>query len=207
MTSSKPVANGDVLEIFESPERTLRARILDVATELFAAKGYAGTSVREVAEAAGCTKPALYYHFANKEGLFRAAVTSAHATFERVEALARDAGTVRERLLRSFEAVAEIVERHPSHMRLLFRAENHAQLGQPLVDMEPLRAKHFGLVRALVEAGVATGEIRPDVDIEDATLALVGMVHFQLQAFLEGRPFQRDFGERLVRLFMEGVRG
>lgn len=51
-----------------------RERILREATRLFGHAGYAGASVREVVEAAGVTKPTLYYYFKNKEDLFRQAV-------------------------------------------------------------------------------------------------------------------------------------
>ncbi|MBW2208934.1 MAG: helix-turn-helix transcriptional regulator, partial [Deltaproteobacteria bacterium] len=52
-------------------EQDARAVLLEAATALFAQKGYAGTSVREIVERAGVTKPVLYYYFENKEGLFR----------------------------------------------------------------------------------------------------------------------------------------
>lgn len=51
------------------------AHILQTAGRLFAAKGYDATSIREIVEAAGVTKPTLYYHFGSKEGLGRALVT------------------------------------------------------------------------------------------------------------------------------------
>jgi AcrR family transcriptional regulator len=41
------------------------------ATKLFAEKGYYGTSIKEIAEAAMVTKPVVYYHYKSKEGLFR----------------------------------------------------------------------------------------------------------------------------------------
>ena len=43
---------------------------LSAARELFARKGYSGTSVREIVAAADVTKPVLYYYFRNKEGLY-----------------------------------------------------------------------------------------------------------------------------------------
>jgi AcrR family transcriptional regulator len=49
-----------------------RDRILDVALDLFTAKGYDATSMREIAERLGITKPALYYHFDSKEDIVRA---------------------------------------------------------------------------------------------------------------------------------------
>jgi AcrR family transcriptional regulator len=56
-----------------SPEaRDLRAEVLAEATGLFVAHGYHGLSIRQIAEAVGVTKAALYYHFEDKEALFLA---------------------------------------------------------------------------------------------------------------------------------------
>ena len=46
-------------------------KLLESARYLFAEKGYEGTSIREIIERAGVTRPVLYYYFANKEDLFR----------------------------------------------------------------------------------------------------------------------------------------
>ncbi|WP_083232838.1 TetR/AcrR family transcriptional regulator [Endozoicomonas atrinae] len=51
-------------------ERTAQ-RILDVSERLFAQKGYAGASLREVAEEVGIREPGLYRHFKNKEELYQ----------------------------------------------------------------------------------------------------------------------------------------
>ena len=55
-------------------QEEVRGRIIREATRLFAERGYAATSVREIAEAVGVTKPTLYYHFGSKDGLFTALV-------------------------------------------------------------------------------------------------------------------------------------
>ena len=49
-------------------------KILQVAMGFFAQKGYEATSTREIVEAAGVTKPMLYYYFGSKEGLCKAAI-------------------------------------------------------------------------------------------------------------------------------------
>src|SRR5690348_708428 len=48
-----------------------RARIQQVALQLFAEQGYERTSLREIAERLGVTKAALYYHFKSKEDIVR----------------------------------------------------------------------------------------------------------------------------------------
>ena len=48
----------------------VKQTIMTKALELFSAKGYEGVSVNELTEAAGITKPTLYYYFGSKEGLY-----------------------------------------------------------------------------------------------------------------------------------------
>ncbi|MGV9798782.1 TetR/AcrR family transcriptional regulator [Mycobacterium sp. NPDC003449] len=71
------------------PRLPRRLQILGVAGRMFAARGFAGTGVDEIGEAAGITGPALYRHFANKQAILDALV---------VEGM--------QRLLRSAQAVA-----------------------------------------------------------------------------------------------------
>jgi AcrR family transcriptional regulator len=49
-----------------------RERILDVSLDLFTDQGFDGTSMREIAERLGITKPAIYYHFGSKEEILMA---------------------------------------------------------------------------------------------------------------------------------------
>src|SRR6204780_2119534 len=61
-----------------------RARIQEVALEMFAEQGYERTSLREIAERLGVTKAALYYHFKSKEDIVRS-FTEDH--FEQIDRL------------------------------------------------------------------------------------------------------------------------
>lgn len=56
------------------PERRgdTRQRLLDVSLRLFAERGYAGTSIRDIAEELEVTKAAVHYHFPSKEGIVQA---------------------------------------------------------------------------------------------------------------------------------------
>ena len=55
-------------------DQPIKKRLLDAATDLFAEKGYAGTSVRDICTRAEASVPMISHHFGNKEGLFRAIV-------------------------------------------------------------------------------------------------------------------------------------
>ena len=56
------------------PAQARREQILDVAVEVFARNGFHGTSMNDVAEAAGVTKPVLYQHFDSKQALYLALI-------------------------------------------------------------------------------------------------------------------------------------
>lgn len=78
--------------------------IARTAARLFAQRGFDATSVREIVEAAGVTKPTLYYHFGSKEGLAQALLhrpmTGLVETVERIAAAGDDP-------IRALERVAE----------------------------------------------------------------------------------------------------
>src|SRR5215831_7881617 len=87
-----------------------RARIQQVAVELFTEHGYEGTSLREIAERLDVTKAALYYHFKSKEDIIESLVQDFHqlmdALIEWAKSQPRTADTRREILVRYMHIVA-----------------------------------------------------------------------------------------------------
>jgi AcrR family transcriptional regulator len=59
--------------------RATRQQLIDAATELFADRGYEGTSIEAVLERVSMSRGSLYHHFPGKEALFEAVVESVHA--------------------------------------------------------------------------------------------------------------------------------
>lgn len=88
-----------------------RARIQQIAVELFTEHGYEGTSLREIAERLGVTKAALYYHFKSKEDIIQSLVEDYQGQMDALIDLARSeprtAETRREILARYMDIVAE----------------------------------------------------------------------------------------------------
>jgi AcrR family transcriptional regulator len=65
--------------------RDTRRALLDGALELFAEKGYFGTSLRDIARAVGVRESALYHYFSSKEALFQALLTERPEGLDRFE--------------------------------------------------------------------------------------------------------------------------
>ncbi len=81
-----------------SDETTLR-RILEAAYELFAQKGYRGSSMREIAERSGIKAGSIYNHFKNKEEIFEAVFIEKHPLFRILSLLDEVEGETAEELL------------------------------------------------------------------------------------------------------------
>jgi len=190
-----------------STDGELRPRILAAAVELFADRGYGRTSMREVAAAAGCTKPALYYHFGSKDDLFRAAIgqcmTGLKPLLDQVATLP---GTVRDRIVAFARAMFKILRSDPAPMRLMLAMQTRPDHSQPDIDFARYHAQSQALLRTIFEEGVHSGEIRPDVDLQEAALALTAMLHSHAFIALKGVPTSDDVPERIVALLFDGIR-
>ncbi|WP_199200568.1 TetR/AcrR family transcriptional regulator [Alkalicaulis satelles] len=101
-----------------------RARVLDSAEAHFAARGFDGASVSAIAREAGAPVPLIIYHFATKDGLWRAAVSRVH---ERVQArlaaelAALDGLTGRAFYKGAIKAHLRTLAAEPVYMRLVFQ--------------------------------------------------------------------------------------
>lgn len=185
----------------------LRAAILMAAAPLFAENGYAATSMREVASAADCTKPALYYYFDSKAALFVAVIKSRTDAINEILATTfSGAGTVRERLQRAAEAYFDYVRRDPVALKVLWRSEKHLEAGQPGFDWKTTRATYLDRTRRLLQEGVDSGEIGAHVHLDTALYALIGIVDIRCTLWvLQGEPIPEDCASRALELLFGGM--
>jgi AcrR family transcriptional regulator len=99
--------------------------ILDRAAALFARRGFAKTSVQDVADAVGLSKAGLLHHFPSKDALYEAVLANADGLSERVLDSVRSLppGAVRDR--RALEALADVALAHPGLVALLLSPATH----------------------------------------------------------------------------------
>lgn len=185
---------------------TSAERIMEEATRLFAEKGYAATSVREVAEAAQVTKPTLYYHYGSKEDLFLAAVRAQTDRLQRIVCGALDGdGSVRLRLRFFVETMLRNIRENPVGMRLLMTVPHRPDRGQPKVDLMSIHRRNGDLLQGLIRHGMQRGEIRPDIEPMHAVMALVGTVNHHGMSRLHGAPLDEGIVDSILDLFFQGV--
>jgi AcrR family transcriptional regulator len=127
-----------------STAEVTRRRILDAAHTLLAERGYAGTSMRDIAEHLGMTSAALYYHFPAKEELLSALVGPLMDALDRFVEQADSDEQDQEELIRGFIEVLEesgrtlqAIATEPTALRIL--VDRH-DLGRRLAGLERLIA-------------------------------------------------------------------
>ncbi|HEX3605533.1 MAG TPA: helix-turn-helix domain-containing protein [Candidatus Dormibacteraeota bacterium] len=160
-----------------------RDRILRLADALFAEHGYARVSMRLVATAAGVTKPALYYHFRNKDALFEECVLGTQKRMgEMLRSASGSAGSLDDRVT----AVAQILLTGSPHHPVLIQNDIAEHLPAEVRErldrgfQENVIAPLAGL---FADAGTR-GELRPDVSDEMAASSILGVC----MAFLPVAP-------------------
>lgn len=187
-------------------DRDLRARIIDVATRLFADQGFAATSVRQLVEACLCTKPSLYYYFDGKETLYREVVAlHIEACSAVIEALDGGDSGAREAIHNVVSSYIDWAEANPWALRLLQRIETRPEEGAPEFNIAASREFHLQLMAKLLERGIASGELRAEVDPFDCALVIAGSVSFQFEMDLAAGRWHRDRVHRTVDLIFDGI--
>jgi AcrR family transcriptional regulator len=159
-----------------------RQQLYAVALELFAQRGYRATTMDDIAEAAGVTKPLLYQHFSSKRALY----------LELVDSIARDLlSAVREAVMRAdgprqqvelgFAAYFRLVVSREAEFRLLY-GRDHAddmELGRALRAVEDAIAE---AIDPLINAGLEPDHRRL------LAYGIVGMAEGASRRFMEQRP-------------------
>lgn len=151
-----------------------KERLMEAALELFNKKGYAGTSVSEIVQAAGVTKPMLYYYFTNKEGIYHAIITRGFGEFHQVIDKYRnlDKG-IPEAIVSLFRDMFDLYMGHQQEARLIDMALYGPPEGAPMPDILSHHKIFHELLIAILQKGIDVGEVEP-VDVVDLSFILIG---------------------------------
>jgi AcrR family transcriptional regulator len=143
--------------------------LIDAAMDLFASYGYRGTSLARIARAAGVTKGALYWHFADKEEFFIAVVAKVLGEWELVfekSTHASRAVEFRAEFGRMFDTMAALNEKNPwvSRLLLIIALESHKIGPRVLRSMRKANLHGVASFRELVEHGQRLGVFEAELD-------------------------------------------
>jgi len=160
--------------------------IFKEAARLFSEKGYERTSMRAIAEAAGVSKPAIYYYFPNKDALFEDMLNAA------VEQVQEVLEKIQDSTMTPIEKLIEIaVSRFTMYLE-------YPELSKFLTDiavwnikkkiMLNFIKKHQGIdaiVNDIVAEGIATGQFRSGIDPTLATTMFLGGLNMYMMTHIK----------------------
>jgi AcrR family transcriptional regulator len=180
--------------------------ILQAAVELFARKGYDATSTREIVEAAGVTKPMLYYYFKNKEGLCEAILARFLSQFHsRLAAVIEEQREPRDYLVEVVWTHLDYCREHHEFAKFfyaLFFGPDESPLGSSLISAT--RPGQDLLFRACQKAAAA-GLIDTARE-ESLMMAINGMVNFWIIAAIKQRvELARPMAVEIVDVVLDGL--
>ncbi len=182
-----------------------REQLLDIGRSLFAEKGFDATSVEEIAQRAGVSKPVVYEHFGGKEGLYAVVVDrEMSALLESITGALTSTGHPRELLEKAAFALLDYVEKSSDGFRILVR-------DSPVASSTGSFASLISDAASQVEHIMVYQFRARGFDTKHAPMyaqMLVGMVALTGQWWLDARkPKKADVAAHLVNLAWNGLSG
>ncbi len=189
-----------------SLEPGTRERLLETASHLFAQKGYASTSVREIVARAGVSKPVLYYYFKSKEGLFYAILKWGSEVQKKIiDEVFEESGTVQDRFVFLYRRIYEEIPKYRGLYKMIHGLIHGPPQSSPGYDFQIYQRQMFDAVKRLCVEGLSAGEIKK-ANADEVAFLVISLVDFSLN--LENvQPELADpqRPERLLRLAFQGL--
>ncbi|WP_151191802.1 TetR/AcrR family transcriptional regulator [Desulfotomaculum copahuensis] len=177
-----------------------RQKLLDVAEEIFGAKGYFHTSVVDITQRAGVAQGTFYVYFPGKQHIFRELVEElSHNLRREIQIAVNGAAGRKEKEIRGFAAFFDYVRKH----RNLYRIVQEAEFVDPALYKWYYRRLAEGYVKGLQEA-MDRGEFRR-LDPEAVAYCLMGMGEFLGMRWVLWE--KKDVPEEAFRAAMELIMG
>lgn len=188
-------------------KEVLASEVLDRAVSLFAERGFAGTSLKDVADAVGLSRPAIYYYFPSKDALLEellvGVTVSAARIFESVDK--RTDITAIEKIGAAAHALVLWVTDRRLQFIAIDRSENELPPAILARHKEAKRRVLAGMTR-LIDAAIAAGQARA-VDSRIAAFSIIGMCNWTAWWFVPGGELPASaVAERMADLAVHSVK-
>jgi AcrR family transcriptional regulator len=185
--------------------RTRRDELLDIAARVFATRGIASATVRDIAQEAGILSGSLYHHFESKEEMVREIIAPA-ADQESHSAIAAAAATPTEALRECILTAVRWVAKHPDVARILRNDAQYIKETPALAETERRRQGGRLVWISIVEEGMKDGTFRQGLDPDVAVRAMWDGVLASIRWFPPlGHADPELIGAELADLYLGGV--
>lgn len=182
-----------------------REVILDVATRLFSETGYAGTTMREIANAVGVLPGSLYAHIDGKETLLYEIVEGG---IDRFLDAAAEAGKIEDpadRTRATVKAHLGVVAESPERTLVVFHQWRYLE-GDNQARVLDKRKRYEDVFVKIIDDGIASGAFSARIDAKIAVLSILGSLNWAAEWFRpDGPEGPEEVGERLADTILWGL--
>jgi len=180
-----------------------RDRLSAEAARLFAERGYHGTSINDLAVALGIHKSSLYAYINGKADLLAEITLTGAAAFHAALDVLPDEATPGERLELALRAHLGVVESQ-LNVATVWLQEWRYLTGEPLDLFVKERHRYEQRIRDLFRAAVESGELRQDLDTNDATLVFLSVANWAY-TWLTADTDVGKLTSRLMTILLSGM--
>lgn len=183
-----------------------RATILAAAAKLFAAHGFEGASLNDVAQAVGVTKAAVYHYFPTKKDIFdEMMVDLLERQYAAVGAEVSISESPPEKLKAFMRAHAEFLETNHAAFVVMLHGFGGIEKNHWTEQQLALRDRYEKLLRTLLTDGKASGAFAID-DVATAARAVLSLMNWMVRWFRpEGKTRAADFALQYYALIVSGL--
>lgn len=191
----------------DKTENNSRERLLIKAISLFAKKGYAATTVREIVRESSTTAPSLYYHFGSKEGLFRTLVeihfNKISDVLDHFENASFD--STREKIKNLMYSAFSIIIENREFFLILNAFYYGPPNNDPLFDFDSFMARFHNVLIRIFKEGIKSGEFK-NGDASDMAWVVRGVMRVVIddQIRKENRSIDKRMLSKLMDLVLDG---
>jgi len=182
-----------------------RAEIIESASHLFEEKGYAHTSMNDIADAVGVRKPTLYHYFDTKdEILYSLHEEVINPLLTKQEQRIADGVPADRMVLEIIADIMALVHEHKGHVRAYY--ENHRQLPERhRATSQEKRRRYQSMLEDALEQGMRDGTFRA-LDARLTSLAIFGTVNMAYQWYAaDGSQSDRTIATMFYDLILNGL--
>lgn len=187
-----------------------RHELIRVAADVFRAKGYAASTLHDVAMALGTDRASLYYYVGSKEELFQACISQAvAANIARAEEIVAGGFSPRERLVRLIELLITSQVEHYPYLYVYIQEDMRRVASEDAAWAADMVEQTHRFERFFIDAiadGVRDGAFREGLSTTLVANTLFGMTQWTHRWFVPGQRWTaQDLVDTFITIFFRGL--
>jgi TetR/AcrR family transcriptional regulator, cholesterol catabolism regulator len=186
---------------------TRRAELLEIAAKLFAERGFKNTTVRDIADAAGILSGSLYHHFDSKEAMVDELLDSFQTRlWQEYDAIEVSDRTPRQKLEAVVRASFDAIDHNHSEVAIFQTDAAYLSTFERFAYLHERNVRFQELWTGLLREGVASGELRADLDVELVYRFLRDTVWVAVRWYRPGGDLTpSQVADQYLHILLEGI--